>query len=158
MSDPSHLWSNYGLRSLSKSDEFYSQGENYWRGPIWINMNYLALSSLYKVATSIMILMQNYISVPGPYQEKAKKVYNELRKNVVENVVNEWERTGFTWEQYDQETGEGRRSHPFDGWTGACALLIATEVYQKYIISYPNITRLLPNMKHIDPLLTVTIP
>lgn len=51
MSDPAHLWSQYGLRSLSKSDEFYSQGENYWRGPIWINMNYLALSSLYKVAT-----------------------------------------------------------------------------------------------------------
>jgi glycogen debranching enzyme len=49
MSDPVHLWSDYGLRSLSKSDPYYSQGENYWRGPIWINMNYLALSSLYKV-------------------------------------------------------------------------------------------------------------
>lgn len=51
MSDPAHLWSDYGLRSLSKSDEFYSTGENYWRGPIWVNMNYLALSSLYKVTT-----------------------------------------------------------------------------------------------------------
>ena len=49
MSDPMHLWSDYGLRSLSKSDPFYSTGENYWRGPIWINMNYLALSSLHKV-------------------------------------------------------------------------------------------------------------
>jgi len=49
ISDPQHLWSDYGLRSLSKSSEFYSQGENYWRGPIWINMNYLALSSLHKV-------------------------------------------------------------------------------------------------------------
>jgi mannosyl-oligosaccharide glucosidase len=49
ISDPAHLWSDYGLRSLSKSDPYYSQGENYWRGPIWINMNYLALSSLYKV-------------------------------------------------------------------------------------------------------------
>jgi len=82
-------------------------------------MNYLALSSLHK----------NYISVKGPYQTKAKAVYEELRKNVVENVVSEWERTGFTWEQYDQESGEGRRSHPFDGWTGASALLIAAEVY-----------------------------
>jgi mannosyl-oligosaccharide glucosidase len=52
MSDPAHLWSEYGLRSLSKSDEFYSTGENYWRGPIWANMNYLALSSLYKVLPS----------------------------------------------------------------------------------------------------------
>lgn len=52
ISDPAHLWSDYGLRSLSKSDEYYSQGENYWRGPIWINMNYLALSSLYKVSNS----------------------------------------------------------------------------------------------------------
>lgn len=69
------------------------------------------------------------MSSPGPYQSKAKSVYDELRKSVVENVVKEWERTGFTWEQYDQESGEGRRSHPFDGWTGACALLIATEVY-----------------------------
>src|SRR5579859_4482406 len=50
MSDPAHLWSEYGLRSLSKSDQFYSTGENYWRGPIWINMNYLALSSLHKVS------------------------------------------------------------------------------------------------------------
>jgi mannosyl-oligosaccharide glucosidase len=52
ISDPAHLWSDYGLRSLSKSDEFYSTGENYWRGPIWINMNYLALSSLHKVQLS----------------------------------------------------------------------------------------------------------
>jgi mannosyl-oligosaccharide glucosidase len=49
ISNPDHLWSDYGLRSLSKADEYYSQGENYWRGPIWINVNYLALSSLYKV-------------------------------------------------------------------------------------------------------------
>lgn len=129
ISDPAHLWSNYGLRSLSKADEFYSTGENYWRGPIWINMNYLALASLHKVHPSHSVLIQNYISNPGPYQQKAKLVYDDLRKNLVENIVKEWERTGFTWEQYDQETGQGQRSHPFDGWTGANALLIAAEVY-----------------------------
>jgi mannosyl-oligosaccharide glucosidase len=40
------LWSDYGIRSLSKSDEFYGTGENYWRGPIWMNMNYLVVREL----------------------------------------------------------------------------------------------------------------
>jgi mannosyl-oligosaccharide glucosidase len=40
------LWSNYGLRSLSKKSEFFGTDENYWRGPIWININYLALTQL----------------------------------------------------------------------------------------------------------------
>lgn len=46
ISDPEELWSDYGLRSLSQSDAFYGTGENYWRGPIWLNMNYLAVKSL----------------------------------------------------------------------------------------------------------------
>ena len=44
-----HLWSPYGIRSLSVSHPEFGQGENYWKGPIWIQMNYMALSSLYKV-------------------------------------------------------------------------------------------------------------
>jgi mannosyl-oligosaccharide glucosidase len=46
LSDPDELWSEHGLRSLSKSDEFYHTAEDYWRGPIWVNMNYLAVSQL----------------------------------------------------------------------------------------------------------------
>ena len=46
MSDEEGLWTDFGLRSLSKSDEFYHTAEDYWRGPIWINMNYLAVSQL----------------------------------------------------------------------------------------------------------------
>ena len=46
LSDKEELWSEFGIRSLSKSDEFYGTGENYWRGPIWMNMNYLAVSQL----------------------------------------------------------------------------------------------------------------
>lgn len=70
------LWSPYGLRSLSASDEFFGTGENYWRGPIWININYLTLQSLYK----------NYMSVNGPHQERAKEIYTKLRNNVIRNV------------------------------------------------------------------------
>ena len=49
MRDPEHLWSPYGLRSLSASHPDFGKGENYWKGPIWIQMNYLALSALHKV-------------------------------------------------------------------------------------------------------------
>lgn len=31
ISDPDQLWTDYGVRSLSISDEYYGQGENYWR-------------------------------------------------------------------------------------------------------------------------------
>lgn len=44
--DKEELWSEFGIRSLSKSDEFYATEENYWRSPVWINMNYLILTNL----------------------------------------------------------------------------------------------------------------
>jgi mannosyl-oligosaccharide glucosidase len=47
LSDSSKLWSQHGLRSLSAADAYYQQANNpgdepYWRGHIWININYLA--------------------------------------------------------------------------------------------------------------------
>jgi mannosyl-oligosaccharide glucosidase len=44
--DPEELWSEFGVRSLSKKDAFYGTGENYWRSPIWMNMNYMVLTNL----------------------------------------------------------------------------------------------------------------
>jgi mannosyl-oligosaccharide glucosidase len=46
MEDEEELWSEFGLRSLSKSDELYHTGEDYWRGPVWMPINYLAVSQL----------------------------------------------------------------------------------------------------------------
>jgi len=46
ISDPEELWSDFGIRSLSKNDEFYGTDENYWRSPVWINMNYLVIKNL----------------------------------------------------------------------------------------------------------------
>ena len=46
ISDPEELWSEYGIRSLSLKDEFYGTDENYWRSPIWMNMNYLVVKNL----------------------------------------------------------------------------------------------------------------
>ncbi|KAL1947585.1 hypothetical protein VTO73DRAFT_13309 [Trametes versicolor] len=117
--DPAHLWSPHGLRSLSAAHPEFGQGENYWKGPIWIQMNYLALSALHKT----------YAAQEGPYQERAKEIYAELRKNVVDNVHKEYVRTGYVWEQYDALTGEGRRSHPFTGWTSLVTLIISEKYY-----------------------------
>ncbi|KAL9607304.1 MAG: hypothetical protein Q9167_007773 [Letrouitia subvulpina] len=106
ISDPEELWSEYGLRSLSKSNANYETGENYWRSPIWMNLNYLAVRSLLDIAQS-----------PGPHKAQATTIYTDLRKNLVQNVFKEWERTGFAWEQYNPETGEGQRTQHFTGWT-----------------------------------------
>ena len=47
---PDHLWSPYGIRSLSAEHPEFGQGENDWKGPIWMQMNYMILSSLYKAS------------------------------------------------------------------------------------------------------------
>lgn len=47
IADPEELWSPHGIRSLSKSHELYGTDENYWRSPVWINMNYLILMRLH---------------------------------------------------------------------------------------------------------------
>lgn len=44
--DKEELWSNHGIRSLSAKDELYGTAENYWRSPVWINMNYLIVKQL----------------------------------------------------------------------------------------------------------------
>lgn len=41
-----------------------------------MQMNYMALSSLHKV----------YAAQEGPYQDKAREIYDELRNNVIKNV------------------------------------------------------------------------
>ncbi|KAL4905315.1 hypothetical protein BDW74DRAFT_21357 [Aspergillus multicolor] len=112
--DPEELWSDYGIRSLSKKDEFYGTAENYWRSPVWININYLVLKNLYDIALA-----------PGPQQDRARAMYSSLRKNLVENVFREWRNTGFAWEQYNPETGKGQRTQHFTGWTSLVVKMMA---------------------------------
>jgi mannosyl-oligosaccharide glucosidase len=109
---------------MATTDTFYMQpnaeGDNpYWRGPIWVNANYLALSALHY-----------YGSGPGtgPHQDHALRLYRELRRNIMATVVGGFQSTGFFWEQYDDSTGEGMRNRPFSGWT-ALILNIMSEKY-----------------------------
>ncbi|KAJ2309807.1 Processing alpha glucosidase I [Coemansia sp. RSA 2705] len=116
LEDPDELWSEYGIRSLSKSDALYGKGEDYWRGPIWININYLVLASLHK----------NYID-DGPHREQAERIYRGLRANLIRNVLGEYRQTRFFWEQYNPEDGHGQGTHPFTGWTSLIVLIMAEQ-------------------------------
>ena len=46
IADREELWSNHGIRSLSQKDELYGTDENYWRSPVWMNINYLVVKNL----------------------------------------------------------------------------------------------------------------
>ncbi|CAG0884148.1 unnamed protein product [Cyprideis torosa] len=116
---PDLLWTPFGLRSLARTAPLYMKRNTehdppYWRGPIWINMNYLALKALH-----------HYGSLKGPHQSVARELYQELRRNVVENIVNEYLKTGSLWEQYNDKTGKGQGCRPFTGWTSLIVLIIA---------------------------------
>lgn len=132
--DPEELWSPHGLRSLSPKDEYYGTGENYWRSPVWININYMVLQrllvSLLRVVLAVPLShssfnRQDLAQQPGPYQQKALKIYTELRMNLGTTVFNSWNETGFAWEQYNPDTGKGQRTQHFTGWTAFIVRILA---------------------------------
>lgn len=87
------------------------------RGPIWININYMAIAALH-----------HYAHIEGPQQARALRLYTALRANVQRTVVGQYLATGHFWEQYDDQTGRGMRGHPFTGWTA----LIVNIMAEKY--------------------------
>lgn len=116
IADEEHLWSAHGIRSLSKQDEFYGTGENYWRSPIWMPMNYMVVKQLQTLAKQ-----------EGPYRSRARDMYMRLRQNLVDTVYKSWEETGFAWEQYNPETGAGQRTQHFTGWTSLIIKIMAMD-------------------------------
>lgn len=112
--DPQHLWSDYGIRSLSRRDELYGTEENYWRSPIWININYMILQRLLELAQS-----------SSQTQKRAHEMYTQLRLNLVNTVFESWKETGFAWEQYNPDTGKGQRTQHFTGWTSLIVKIMA---------------------------------
>ncbi|KAJ2905292.1 putative glycoside hydrolase family 63 protein [Zalerion maritima] len=120
ISDKEELFSLHGIRSLSKKSEFYGTNENYWRSPVWINMNFLTVQQL-----------QNLGQQEGPYQKRAQSLFNQLRENLVNTVFESWKETGFAWEQYNPETGEGQRTQHFTGWTSLVVKIMAMEPFEE---------------------------
>jgi len=121
---PELLWTPFGLRSLAKTSPLYGKHNTehdppYWRGSIWININYLALAALRHYSTAAV----------GPNSATAASLYNELRTNIVNNVFNQYRTSGYIWEQYNDTTGQGKGSHPFTGWSALVVAIMAEDFY-----------------------------
>ncbi|XP_048366190.1 mannosyl-oligosaccharide glucosidase isoform X1 [Sphaerodactylus townsendi] len=122
MRSEKQLWTPFGLRSLSRSSPLYLKYNTehdppYWRGAIWININYLAVRALH-----------HYGRQEGPFRQEAASLYQELRANLVGNVFQQYQESGYLWEQYHDGTGKGQGSHPFTGWS-ALVVLMMSEKY-----------------------------
>jgi mannosyl-oligosaccharide glucosidase len=128
ISNTSMLWTDYGLRSLSRTSSIYMKRNTehdppYWRGAIWINMNYMILSALH-----------HYSHEDGPYKGRAGELYDKLRSNLIRNIVKNYDETGFFWENFDQKNkGKGKGARSFTGWTSLLVLIMAE--------SYPTLHR-----------------
>jgi mannosyl-oligosaccharide glucosidase len=112
MINSSKLWSDgYGLRSLSADDVYYHQGSNYWRGPIWLNINFLTLRALKMMYQA------------DPF---AKQLYAYLRDDLISNVCyNNLQKFGYIFEHYDQNGGgRGLGNRHFTGWSSLIALIV----------------------------------
>ena len=105
--------SDYGIRSLVKNDLLYRTGDDYWRGKIWIQINYLTLRGLKKYFWD---------------NDDVKKIYDKVRYGVINAVYKTWKKSHVFYENYDDITGEGVMNHPFNGWTSTI-LLILSENY-----------------------------
>ena len=121
LQNPNLMWSKFGLRSLAKTAPLYNKYNTehdppYWRGAIWININFLALDALH-----------HYANTPGSYKDIAATIYTDLRKNLISNILSEYRRTGYVWENYDDNTGRGKGCHPFTGWSALVVLMMAEE-------------------------------
>ena len=113
LGDKNEFLSDYGIRSLVKNDLLYRTGDDYWRGKIWIQINYLVLRGLKKY------FMDN---------KEIKNIYDDVRYGVIKAVYRTWSRSHTFFENYDDKTGEGVMNHPFNGWTSTI-LLILSENY-----------------------------
>jgi alpha,alpha-trehalase len=99
--NPKKLWSEYGIRTLSKDDPGYNninmiKPHSNWQGPIWPIANYIYMHSLL-----------NY-----KYQKKAI----DLAKKITKICLLDIEKTGGMHENYNAETGEPLAAPNFISW------------------------------------------
>merc|ERR1719445_2125095 len=102
LEDPTQLWTPYPMPVISKADSRFNP-ENYWRGPVWININYLTILGL-----------ENY-------------GYNDLASNLRSKSIDLVAKNPEPREYYNPLTGGGLGAQNFM-WTGALYIAMINEV------------------------------
>eukprot|EP00347_Sterkiella_histriomuscorum_P002218 403369017 len=123
--DADTIFSPYGLRGVSTRDLEYFPGTGYWRGPIWVSVNYLVLRGLYKYYLDYT--PRDPLSEDGTIKTP-KDYYQVVRQNLAQVIYDNWEPQHLLYENFNDVTGQGQYSHPFSGWT-TLMLLIMNEKY-----------------------------
>jgi hypothetical protein len=103
LSDPAQFWGEYALPSVARDDPHYAP-EVMWRGPVWLNINYIFIEALRKV---------------GKYE-----LADELMQKTLSIVM---EHMGM-YEYYQAETGQPPASAAKGfGWTAAVFIDLAIQ-------------------------------
>ncbi|MCL0093381.1 hypothetical protein M1O53_00065 [Dehalococcoidia bacterium] len=120
LGDEKEFWTPYPIPSVAINDPKFSL--RYWRGPVWINVNYVVYLGLRKYG----------------YDELA----NELRDKTIRMVIDLYARRGHFFEFYSPHTGDiidllpPKPAKHFVGWTGLIINLLA----DKYSFSLESIS------------------
>ena len=120
MSNSTTMLAPGGLRSLSAMDQFYREGSDYWRGNIWISVNFLALRGLFDNYMDV-----NNFNVQGAQINTGRDLYNIIRYRVIKSVYQNWLIEHRFWENFNDMTGEGQFAYPFTGWTTLILLIVS---------------------------------
>ena len=103
LTDPRHFWSRYPVPTVALDDSHYDPRQM-WRGPTWLNVNYLLIEGLQRCG----------------YVEVAR----ELRQRTLEMVA----QSDDIYEYYHPETGEiPPKAAPIFGWSAALYIELAIQ-------------------------------
>jgi mannosyl-oligosaccharide glucosidase len=100
------------------------------KGPIWININYLLVSSLYNnyidheraaaddahIATVRQLANGTYDrsgDAGTVRRRRVRALYTMLREALITNIESNYRRTGYLWEQYSATDGDCARASEF---------------------------------------------
>ena len=107
LTNPDKFWTNYPLSTVARNSPSYDP-DTMWRGPTWVNMNYIFIEALTKIGRS--------------------DIANELRDRTLALIS---QNDGF-YEFYNSDTGQpGGGAAPMFGWTAALFIDLVHQVNQE---------------------------